>query len=120
MKRDIWAPLAQELGVPWRSVEAMHWQLGELEMAHRAGAVPFTIASSSSFNEANGSSSSSALNMEPPGLGYKPPELTSGNYGAGDDLRSASEEGEVREMGSASIPRPTVVLPSFAYLTKDM
>jgi len=89
-------------------------------MARRAGAVPFIIASSRSINETNSPSSSSALDMERSGVGYKPLELTSGNDGAGDDPRSASEEGEVREMGSASIPRPTVGLPSFADLMQGM
>ena len=31
--------------VPWRAAEAMHWQLGETEMARRAGVVPFALTS---------------------------------------------------------------------------
>lgn len=31
------------MGVPWRAAEAMHWQLGEVDMAHRAGVVPFSL-----------------------------------------------------------------------------
>lgn len=30
--------------MPWRAAEAMHWQLGELDMARRAGQTPFTLA----------------------------------------------------------------------------
>lgn len=30
--------------MPWRAAEAMHWQLGEVEMARRAGTTPFTLA----------------------------------------------------------------------------
>ena len=41
----MWSPLASELGVPWRAAEAMHWQLGEAEMARRAGVVPFSLLS---------------------------------------------------------------------------
>ena len=45
MKPDIWQPLAQELGVPWRSAECMHWILGEREMARRANVTPFSMIS---------------------------------------------------------------------------
>lgn len=41
----MWAKIAEEMVLPWRAVEAMHWQVGELEMARRAGVVPFTLAS---------------------------------------------------------------------------
>ncbi|KAK4097761.1 hypothetical protein N658DRAFT_488936 [Parathielavia hyrcaniae] len=37
-KHEMWAKLAQELEVPWRAAEAMHWQLGEADLARRAGA----------------------------------------------------------------------------------
>ena len=46
MKAELWQPLANELGVPWRSAEAMHWILGEREMARRANTVPFAMVSS--------------------------------------------------------------------------
>ena len=44
----MWAPLATELGIPWRAAEAMHWQLGEADMARRAGVTPFSLSSASS------------------------------------------------------------------------
>lgn len=47
MKPEMWANLARELGVPWRTAEAMHWYLGEENMAHRAGTVPFVMAATS-------------------------------------------------------------------------
>lgn len=34
----MWKQIANEMGVPWRTVEKMHWQLGEVEIARRAGA----------------------------------------------------------------------------------
>lgn len=40
----MWAKVAEELAVPWRAAEAMHWQLGEADMARRAGVVPFSLA----------------------------------------------------------------------------
>ena len=44
----MWGPLAAELGIPWRAAEAMHWQLGEADMARRAGVTPFSLTSASS------------------------------------------------------------------------
>lgn len=44
MKSDMWAGVARDLGVPWRTAEAMHWILGEQEMARRAGVTPFAMA----------------------------------------------------------------------------
>ena len=43
MKSEMWANVAKELGVPWRTAEAMHWILGEHDMANRAGTKPFAM-----------------------------------------------------------------------------
>ena len=43
LKEDLWKPIANEIGVPWRAAEAMHWDMGQNEMAHRANVSPFTI-----------------------------------------------------------------------------
>ncbi|CAD6505641.1 BgTH12-01131 [Blumeria graminis f. sp. triticale] len=45
-KPEIWAKVAEEMAVPWRAAEAMHWQLGEAEMARRAGVIPFSLSPS--------------------------------------------------------------------------
>ncbi|KAK3898207.1 hypothetical protein C8A05DRAFT_38211, partial [Staphylotrichum tortipilum] len=42
-KPEMWAKVAEEMQVPWRAAEAMHWQLGEIDMARRAGVVPFSL-----------------------------------------------------------------------------
>ena len=42
----MWAMIAEILGIPWRAVEAMIWQMGEVEIARRAGTVPFSLSSS--------------------------------------------------------------------------
>ena len=44
-KADMWSKIAEELSVPWRAAEAMHWQLGEQDMARRAGVTPFSLSS---------------------------------------------------------------------------
>jgi hypothetical protein len=40
----MWSRIAEEMAIPWRAAEAMHWQMGETEMARRAGVTPFTLA----------------------------------------------------------------------------
>jgi len=42
-RADMWARVAEEMAMPWRAVEAMHWQMGEHEMARRAGVTPFSL-----------------------------------------------------------------------------
>lgn len=44
----MWARVAEEMAMPWRAVEAMHWQMGEHEMAKRAGVTPFSLTNASS------------------------------------------------------------------------
>lgn len=39
----MWVKISKEMGMPWRAVEAMHWQLGEGEMTRRAGVKPFSV-----------------------------------------------------------------------------
>ncbi|KAG9244590.1 hypothetical protein BJ878DRAFT_534458 [Calycina marina] len=43
-KPEIWSKVAEEMAIPWRAAEAMHWQLGEADMARRAGVVPFSLS----------------------------------------------------------------------------
>ncbi|KAL9124563.1 MAG: hypothetical protein Q9217_006117 [Psora testacea] len=45
MRAELWQPIATELNIPWRTAEAMHWNLGEREIARRANTVPFSIVS---------------------------------------------------------------------------
>lgn len=48
-KSEMWAKVAEEMSMPWRAAEAMHWQLGEQDMRRRAGVtVPFALATSTS------------------------------------------------------------------------
>lgn len=82
----------------------MHWQLGEIEMASRAGTVPFSITPSSSINPANVSSSSLASGVERSGSGYAALELIAGSYGASDDPGRASEERELTQGGRRRRP----------------
>jgi hypothetical protein len=46
------------MAVPWRAAEAMHWQLGEADMARRAGVVPFSLTSTTMDTQSPGHRSS--------------------------------------------------------------
>ena len=45
-KKDMWEKIAKEMQLPWRAAEAMHWHIGEVEMANRANVPVFHLASS--------------------------------------------------------------------------
>lgn len=40
----MWEKIAKEMALPWRAAEAMHWQIGEVEMANRANVPVFHLA----------------------------------------------------------------------------
>ncbi|ORX92421.1 hypothetical protein BCR34DRAFT_500750 [Clohesyomyces aquaticus] len=42
-KDQMWQEVATEMGIPWRSAESMHWQLGEQEMRSRGMTVVVTF-----------------------------------------------------------------------------
>ena len=47
-KAELWTPIANEVGLPWRACEAMHYRMGEGEMARLNNAVPFALKDSGS------------------------------------------------------------------------
>ena len=49
-KDQMWQKVATEMGIPWRSAESMHWQLGEQEMSARANAPVFQLHPSATSN----------------------------------------------------------------------
>ncbi|KAK4954061.1 hypothetical protein LTR66_013603, partial [Elasticomyces elasticus] len=42
-KKDMWEKISKEMALPWRAAEAMHWQIGEAEMAQRANVPVFHL-----------------------------------------------------------------------------
>lgn len=44
----MWEKISKEMQLPWRAAEAMHWQIGEVEMAQRANVPVFHLAGQSS------------------------------------------------------------------------
>ncbi|KAI9803526.1 MAG: hypothetical protein M1825_001869 [Sarcosagium campestre] len=66
-KQEMWSKIAEEMMMPWRATEAMHWQLGEQDMARRAGVVPFSLtnlASDPPYKSRRTSSTSSRSRRE--------------------------------------------------------
>ncbi len=61
----MWAKVAEEMQVPWRAAEAMHWQLGEADMARRAGVTPFSLTATTI------EASSSHSRRSPPNMPYQ-------------------------------------------------
>lgn len=49
-KAEMWSKIAEEMAIPWRTAEAMHWMIGEPDMAKRAGVTPFSLNPSSDYS----------------------------------------------------------------------
>lgn len=59
-KREMWEKIANDLQMPWRAVEARHWELGAEGLAVRAGVPLFSSNSSSTVSD---NSNMAATNM---------------------------------------------------------
>ncbi|EYE99563.1 MYB DNA-binding domain protein [Aspergillus ruber CBS 135680] len=81
-KAEMWSKVAEEMAIPWRAAEAMHWQLGEQEMARRAGVVPFSLSSTAIDPPSTRSRRTSGASLSRPRKGSMtrpapPPQLPS-------------------------------------------
>lgn len=114
-KADMWSRIAEEMAIPWRAAEAMHWQMGEHEMARRAGVTPFTLA-----NTNNHTSHGNGMTMAPrhpyhPGMQL--PHAITTSLSAFDHHRrnsgpSLSQPGQPQQL--PSLAELTAGLPAFA------
>lgn len=86
------------MAIPWRAAEAMHWQLGEHEMARRVGAVPFSLSSSTSRTRRASTSLSRQRTGPASRLIYPPPQLPS-----------------IQEL-TAGVRGPDIPVPALPYL----
>lgn len=59
----MWEKIAKEMALPWRAAEAMHWQIGEVEMASRANVPVFHLAGQSSSTSSQSSMAPSVMNI---------------------------------------------------------
>lgn len=73
----MWEKISKEMQLPWRAAEAMHWQIGEIEMAQRANVPVFHLAGqqgsgvqAGAGSEGRPSTSPSSGNPLPPGMAY--------------------------------------------------
>ncbi len=72
-KAEMWSKIAEEMSIPWRAAEAMHWQLGEQDMARRAGVVPFSLSSTALEMPAKGRRGSAASSRTRREASSRPP-----------------------------------------------
>lgn len=75
-RKQMWEAVANELQMPWRAVEAMHWELGSEGIAQRAGVAVFsTIPSSTGASSLGAPTLRHAYNVvtgpPPPPSGYR-------------------------------------------------
>ena len=100
-KADMWQVIAHEMCIPWRAAEAMHWQMGEKDMAHRAGVVPFSLSSVAIDGPKRKSvrRKSGSPGNEGEGVGVRSPGGAGGGWaGMGVGAPSEEERGLYRNM----------------------
>lgn len=105
----MWSRIAEEMAIPWRAAEAMHWQMGEHEMARRAGVTPFTLANTNTHMMSN--HHHNAMSMGPrhstgPGI-----QLNSLHI---DHHRRNSGPGAIHGQQLPSLAELTAGIPAFA------
>ena len=71
----MWQKVATEMGIPWRSAESMHWQLGEQEMSARANAPVFQLHPSAAGTGLSSQSQVPAIPVSTP-HGFTPANTT--------------------------------------------
>ncbi|KAL7623850.1 hypothetical protein AAE478_005406 [Parahypoxylon ruwenzoriense] len=104
-KPEMWAKVAEEMAMPWRAAEAMHWQLGEQDMARRAGVTPFTLSASASEGP-HGSSRGSPRHAHSHSQGSLSRDAghARGGYSRGGTMSSSRPLASRRESVSSHIP----------------
>ncbi|KXT07114.1 hypothetical protein AC578_2389 [Pseudocercospora eumusae] len=71
-KKDMWEKISKEMQLPWRAAEAMHWQIGEIEMAQRANVPVFHLAGQQSGSSQAGPGSEGRSSTSPSSGGGPP------------------------------------------------
>lgn len=64
----MWEKIAKEMQLPWRAAEAMHWQIGEVEMAQRANVPVFHLAHQPGSSNQAGPGSEGRSSTSPTGI----------------------------------------------------
>ncbi|CZS99979.1 related to DRPLA protein [Rhynchosporium graminicola] len=122
-KPEMWSKVAEEMAVPWRAAEAMHWQLGEADMARRAGVVPFSLSSVSTDAPPPGhrsspsrghshSQSQSSIMSGPPGPGVGPGRYSRPPTALSNSSSKTSGGGSARTIAARRESTPRTVPPA--------
>jgi hypothetical protein len=106
-KPEMWSKVAEEMAVPWRAAEAMHWQLGENDMARRAGVVPFSLSSASL-------DSPSAIQHSAPARGHSHSQSHSGTMASSSRLSRTTSTQSSGSMGRGNTFLPPQAARSIA------
>lgn len=61
----MWEKISKEMALPWRAAEAMHWQIGEVEMAQRANVPVFHLAGQQNASTTTGAMPDSRSSTSP-------------------------------------------------------
>jgi hypothetical protein len=95
----MWSKVAEEMAVPWRAAEAMHWQLGENDMARRAGVVPFSLSSVTLDTPP-------AVHRSSPTRGHSHSQSHSGTMGSSSRISRPTSNQSSRSIGQGSAFNP--------------
>lgn len=117
----MWAKIADEMAIPWRAAEAMHWQIGEHDMARRAGVTPFslTLTNNNNTNGSNNGSTSSGPGAHQNGHRHHRHNLSISRSSLGGS-NEGSEYTHNRVVGGAVGGNGQQQLPSLAELTAGL
>ncbi|KAI1294022.1 hypothetical protein F5Y03DRAFT_326009 [Xylaria venustula] len=116
-KPEMWAKVAEEMAIPWRAAEAMHWQLGEQDMARRAGVTPFSLSAQTLETTHGGSARASSRHAHSSSQGGISREVSHGRgYGRGTALPPARPLVSRREsLPTHHLPPPEHLEVAYGY-----
>ncbi|KAI9883769.1 MAG: hypothetical protein M1823_004448 [Watsoniomyces obsoletus] len=112
-KAEMWSKIAEEMSIPWRAAEAMHWQLGEQDMARRAGVVPFSLSSTALEMPAKGRRGSAASSRSRREASSRPPAARLSSV-TESDLPALSYPPPFEAEGTQPPPPPPPPLETFS------
>jgi hypothetical protein len=111
----MWSRIAEEMAIPWRAAEAMHWQMGEHEMARRAGVTPFTLANTNNLAQHPNAPTISVRHRFPPHMQMPasiPASLATFDHHRRNSGPALSQSGQPQQL--PSLAELTAGLPAFA------
>ena len=77
--------IAKEMALPWRAIEAMHWQIGEVEMASRVNVPVFRLTGPASKSKSQSQSNASRAQRY-----YSASSSRSDSFGADEPRNNSS------------------------------